>query len=284
VALALGGGFARGFAHLGVLEVLEQEQIPVSGIAGTSIGGLLGAAYADGISIQELCDLGRKVRVRDFIRFHRSGQDSPSNDRIGHFVREWFHSSRVEDLEIPTSIVTTDIDACAPYVFARGPLETAIRATCAFPGLFQPVEYEGRHLADGCIVAPVPTAIAARMNSLCVLGVAVGSTASNASFPSSSARRRVAGALGSQRERTFAETVEGKGMPEPTWTRHADLLLEPAVHQIRWDDFQSVDQAHEAGVEVMRRALPFVREMLDRRTQLRHPEENSVQIQSGVAS
>src|SRR5580658_1814310 len=67
VTLALGGGFSRGFAHLGVLEVLEQEQIPIARIVGTSIGGLLGAAYADGISIRELCDLGRRVRVRDFI-------------------------------------------------------------------------------------------------------------------------------------------------------------------------------------------------------------------------
>ena len=284
VALALGGGFARGFAHLGVLEVLEQEQIPVSAIAGTSIGGLLGAAYADGISIQELRDLGRKVRVRDFIRFHRSGQESTHNDRIGQFVREWFHSSRVEDLGIPTAIVTTDIDTCAPYVFARGPLEAAIRATCAFPGLFQPVEYEGRHLADGCIVAPVPTAIAARMNSMCVLGVAVGSTASNASFPSNSARRRDAEAGTLQREQALAETLESKGLPEPSWSRHADLLLEPAVHQIKWDDFQSVDQAHEAGAEVMRRALPFVRELLDRRSQVCHSEEHSVQLQSGMAS
>ena len=78
--------------------------------------------------------------------------------------------ARVEELCIPTAIITTDIDTCAPYVFTRGPLEVAIRATCAFPGLFQPVEHEGRLLADGCLVAPVPTAVAARMKALCVAG------------------------------------------------------------------------------------------------------------------
>src|ERR1700726_5304063 len=78
VVLALGGGFSRGFAHLGVLEVLEQERIPISAIVGTSIGALLGAAYADGISLHDLCDLGRRVRVRDFLRFHPSGQGAPS--------------------------------------------------------------------------------------------------------------------------------------------------------------------------------------------------------------
>src|SRR5580704_19074259 len=78
IAVALGGGFSRGFAHLGVLEVLEQERIPISAIVGTSIGALLGAAYADGISLHDLCDLGRRVRVRDFLRFHPSGQGAPS--------------------------------------------------------------------------------------------------------------------------------------------------------------------------------------------------------------
>ena len=171
----MGGGFSRGFTHLGVLQVLEQEHIPISAIVGTSIGGLLGAAYADGISVRELCELGRHVRVRDFIRFQRQGQWALMSDRIGRFVREWFHAARVEELSIPTVIVTTDLDTCAPYIFTRGPLEVAIRATCAFPGLFKPVEHEGRLLADGCIVSPVPTAVAARMNARCVLGVSVGS-------------------------------------------------------------------------------------------------------------
>src|SRR6266699_4878063 len=185
VVLALGGGFCRGFAHLVVLEVLEQEHIPITGIVGTSIGSLLGAAFADRIPIRELCDLGRRVRIRDFIRFRRSQPQAQSNDRIGQFVREWFHSGRVEELSIPTAVVTTDMDTCAPYVFTRGPLDVAIRASCAFPGLFGPVEYEGRSLADGCIVAPVPTVAAARMNLGCVLGVAVNSGVGTASFASS---------------------------------------------------------------------------------------------------
>ena len=109
-------------------------------------------------------------------------KDAQKNDRIGRFVREWFHAARVEELPIPTAIVTTDLNTCAPYIFTRGPLEVAIRATCAFPGLFKPVEHEGRLLADGCIVSPVPTAVAARMNARFVFGVSVGSSEKNA-FP-----------------------------------------------------------------------------------------------------
>src|SRR5258708_27417427 len=88
ITLALGGGFDRGFAHLGVLEVLEQEEIPVSAVVGTSIGALLGAAYADGISRRDLCDLGRRVRVREFLRFHHSGQGAQRKDYLGQFVQE----------------------------------------------------------------------------------------------------------------------------------------------------------------------------------------------------
>ena len=256
VVLALGGGFSRGFAHLGVLEVLQQERIKITGIVGTSIGSLLGAAFADGIPIGELCDLGRRVRIRDFIRFGRSQPQAQQNDRIGQFVREWFHSNHIEQLAIPTAIVTTDIDTCAPYVLTRGPLDVAIRASCAFPGLFEPVEFEGRTLADGCIAAPVPTVTAARMNAGCVLGVAVNSGVGTASF--------AAGTVPTIK-RTL-EILRGK-MLSPAWVRKADLMLEPEVQQIGWSDFSRVDEARAAGEEAMRRALPYLREWLARRSQ-----------------
>ncbi len=95
VVLALGGGFSRGFAHLGVIEILEQEHIPILGIVGTSIGSLLGAAFADGIAVRELCDFGRRVRIREFLRCRKSQPDARRKDRLSQFVREWFHSSRV---------------------------------------------------------------------------------------------------------------------------------------------------------------------------------------------
>ena len=278
IALALGGGFSRGFAHLGVLEVLEQEQIPISCIVGTSIGGLLGAAYSDGISIHQLCELGRQVRVRDFIRFHRSAK-VPRNsggpqlepvpcDRIGQFVRVWLRANRVEELPIRTAIVTTDLETGAPYVFTRGPLDVAIRASCAFPGLFQPVEYDGRWLADGCIVAPVPTAVAARMNCACVVGVAVGPNHKNSSSSDNVLQVRNPDGSGAQ----------GSALT-PSWIREADILLEPEVNQIDWTDFSRVDEAYDAGVDAMRRAVPRLRELLALRCQMRFHQGTSGQHQ-----
>jgi NTE family protein len=277
IALALGGGFSRGFAHLGVLEVLEQEQIPISIIVGTSIGGLLGAAYSDGISINDLCELGSRVNVRDFIRFQKSGDSGPclnaqKHDRIGRFVREWFHAGRIEELSIPTAIVTTNLDTGAAHVFTRGPLEVAIRASCAFPGLFQPVKHEGMLLADGCIVAPVPTEVAARLIGGCVLGVAVGSNTSSAVSPENILK--VLDRTGRRPLGTLAE---------PSWSRHADLILEPAVHHIEWNDFSRAEEARAAGADAMRRALPHVRELLARRRQLTIPGRTPGVAQSELA-
>ncbi len=272
----LGGGFSRGFAHLGVLEVLENEGIPVAAIAGTSIGGLLGAAYADGISIGELCDLGRMIRIRDFVRFQRSGKDeqgknAEGSDFIGRFVRDHFLSSRVESLGIPTAIVTTDLSNGAPYVFTCGPLEVAIRATCAFPGLFKPVEHDGRLLADGCIVSPVPTRTAAQMNPGCVLGVAVGMD------NSTSARRNVV-KLFSRAKGYVRKLIQS------SWARQADILLEPDVRQINWSDFSRVDEARAAGAEAMRCALPRLLKLLERQSQIRRLAGTSGDAESRVAS
>jgi NTE family protein len=274
IAVALGGGFSRGFAHLGVLQVLEEEQIPISCIVGTSIGGLLGAAYADGIALRDLCDLGRRVRVRDFLRFHQSeqGVQSIRKDCIGKFVQEWFRTTAVEDLPIHTAIVSTDLATGAPYVFTRGPLEVAIRATCAFPGLVKPVEYEGRLLADGCIAAPVPAAIAARINGGYVLGVSVGSK--EASSPSSENVVRVFDP---------AYRASHRSVLDPSWSRHADVLLEPSVQHIDWNDFSRVDEAFAAGAEAMRRALPSLRELLDRRLQFAPTPDKGFGPERGLA-
>jgi len=224
----------------------------VRAIVGTSIGALLGAAYADGISVGDLCDLGRRVRIRDFLRFQTShaGHDKQKKDCIGQFVQEWFRTQRLEELSIPTAIVSTDLDTGAPFVLTKGPLEVAIRASCAFPGLVKPVEYEGRLLGDGCIAAAVPTAIAAGMYGGFVLGVSVGSSLKSSS--SGDIVKIFNSDLRSSVERIMA----------PTWCRRADILLEPQVQHIDWNDFTQVDEAFSAGAEAMRRALSLMRELL----------------------
>jgi NTE family protein len=274
ITLALGGGFSRGFAHLGVLEVLEQERLPISRIVGTSIGALLGAAYADGISLRDLCDLGRRVHIRDFLRFHprESSSGEQRKDCIGQFVQKWFRAGSMEELSIPMSIVATDLDTGAPYVFSSGSIEVAIRASCAFPGLVKPVKHDGHLLADGCIVAPVPTAIAARNNDGCVLGINVGTQENISGSPEDAVK-----IFDSKYRASHRSALE------PSWSRYADAVLEPKVSHIDWSDFSRVDEAVAAGAEAMRTAIPFIREILARRQkQLHSAQRLSFSPESGL--
>jgi NTE family protein len=216
--------------------------------------------------------LGRRVNVRDFLRFHQTEKGDRRRDRIGQFVHEWFRTTEVEDLPIPTAIVTTDLATGAPYVFTSGPLGVAIRASCAFPGLMKPVAHEGRLLADGCLVAPVPIAIAARFNGGCVLGVSVGSNAAR-DFSLENEVRISDSGLGDSRVNEL----------EPSCSTLADILLEPQVDQIDWNDFSRVDEAFAAGAQAMRRALPSLQELFARRSELATAEGMNFQLESGLA-
>jgi NTE family protein len=108
VGLALGGGFARGFAHLGVLQVLEENQIPISCITGTSVGSILGAAYASGVPLARIAAVCRTVRFRDLGRLRISRKGLACNDRLGDLVRRCFICLTFEELLVPTAIVATD--------------------------------------------------------------------------------------------------------------------------------------------------------------------------------
>jgi NTE family protein len=251
VALALGGGFARGFAHIGVLQVLEKNHIPISHIAGTSVGSILGAAYASGAPLERLIETCRKLRVRDIARWRVSRLGLASNRCLGQLIERVFESRHFEDLHIPLSVVTTDLASGEAVVFTHGPLVEVIRASCAFPGLFHPVEIGTRFLADGGLVAPVPTLAARNMGGTTVIGVSVGMHDGYRGAPSNIFQvvsRAVSAAQKHQAE---------------VWERHADLVLRPEVQSLAWDDFDRADEAIEAGAAVARRALPRIRQLLE---------------------
>jgi NTE family protein len=250
VGLALGGGFARGFAHLGVLQVLEQNQIPISHIAGTSVGSILGAAYASGAPLARIIDTCRKLRFRDIARWRVSRLGLASNQRLADLIERVFESRHFEDLKIPLAVVATDLTSGEPVVFTQGNLVDAIRASCAFPGLFEPVEIGTRCLADGGLVAPVPTRAARNLGASAVIGVSVGMQDGHRGAPTNIFQvvsRAVNAAQKHQLE---------------IWERHADLVLRPDVQSLAWDDFHRAEEAIEAGAAAARRALPRIEKLL----------------------
>jgi NTE family protein len=250
IGLALGGGFARGFAHLGVLQVLEQNHIPISHIAGTSVGSILGAAYASGAPLARIIDTCRTLRFRDIARWRVSRLGLASNQRLENLIERVFDSRRFEDLRIPLAVVATDLASGEPVVFTQGDLVDAIRASCAFPGLFEPVEIGTRCLADGGLVAPVPTRAARDLGAAVVIGVSVGVQDGYGGAPTNIFQvvsRAVSAAQKHQLE---------------VWERHADLVLRPDVQSLAWDDFHRAEEAITAGAAAARRALPRIEKLL----------------------
>ncbi len=251
LGLALGGGFSRGFAHLGVLQVLEQNRIPISFIAGTSVGSILGAAYASGAPLARIIATCRTIRFRDIGRWRVSRLGLASNHRLGDLIEHVFDSGCFEDLRIPMAVVATDLANGEPVVFTHGNLSEAIRASCAFPGLFEPVKIGTRCLADGGLVAPVPTRAVRDLGATHVVGVSVGLEDGRRGAPSNIFQvvcRAVNAAQKHQLE---------------IWERHADLVLRPDVQSFAWDDFDRSDEAIEAGAAAARRALPRIQKLLE---------------------
>lgn len=261
IGLALGGGFARGFAHLGVLKVFQKYNIRVSHIAGSSVGSILGAAYASGAPLERIVETCRTLRFRDIARWRVSRLGLASNQRLATLMDRVFGSRQFEDLKIPLAVVATDLSTGEPVVFTQGNLVDAIRASCAFPGLFEPVEIGTRCLADGGLVAPVPTHAARFIGAQTVVGVSVGMQDGHRGAPTNIFQvvsRAVSAAQKHQLE---------------VWERHADLVLRPDVQFLAWDDFARADEAIEAGAAAALRALPRIESLLEKKAGEELPSE-----------
>ena len=250
IGLALGGGFARGFAHLGVLRVLEQNRIPVTHIAGSSVGSILGAAYASGAPLDRIVECCRSLRLRDIARWRVSRLGLASNQRLVGLIERVFESRDFADLRIPMAVVATDLSNGEPVVFTEGNLVDAIRASCAFPGLFEPVEIGTRCLADGGLVAPVPTLAARGLGAAIVVGVAVGMQDRYRGAPTNVFQVVSRAVSAAQKHQT------------ELWERHADLVLRPDLQSLAWDDFARADEAIEASEVAARRALPRIQKLI----------------------
>jgi len=174
IGLALGSGAARGLAHIGVLKVLEEADIKISAIAGTSVGALIGALYAAGMPIRDMQEVAESTDWRKLARLvdpilPTSGLID--GKRIARFFSELLPVSDFSDLRIPLVMVTTDVESGEAVVINRGDLPTALRAAISFPGIFTPVSFGERFLVDGGLCHPVPVDIVRELGVDRVIGV-----------------------------------------------------------------------------------------------------------------
>lgn len=249
LGLALGGGFARGISHVGVLRVFEQHEIPIDCVAGTSVGALIAAAYASGSTTEEMARQGSLTHFRDFGRWTLSRMGMASNERLEDFLQKFTTRNHFEQMRIPLCIVATDLLKGESVYFTSGPIGPPLRASCAYPGLFLPVEYRGHILVDGFLTEAVPAPALRRMGADLVISV------------------HLEPGLLATRPRNTIEVISRsfsiiQTSANQSWRDMTDILLEPEVHHVLWDEFVKTPELIAAGEAAAYEALPRIKALL----------------------
>jgi NTE family protein len=284
IGLALGGGGARGFAHIGVLKVLEREGIRPDIIVGTSIGSIVGGAIASGMTVNSLeeradafleSDLYRcselkamgdaesgaeqrmsrriqtyfKTKIRLAQALFRPGI-LPSKD-MEEFVNFFIPDIQIEETVIPFGAVTTDLTSGECVFLTHGSLRQAILASSSIPGALPPVEVEGRQLADGGVICTVPAGYAAELGADFVIAVSID--------------RDIL--LGSELQTAvdiYVRAGEIMGFHlEQHHLKHADLVIRPDLGNIHWTDFSQSKELIALGEAAARKSLPELRRLAE---------------------
>lgn len=252
IGLALSGGGARGFAHIGVLKVLVEHNIPIDMIAGTSAGSIIGGAFASGMSVDEIVAMAAKVGWTNTMRPSLSLLGLLSNAPMGKFLSQHFPVSRFEDLAIPYAAVACDFEKGEEVVLKdTGDLILAIRASCAVPGVFAPLTGEdGRMLVDGDVVAPMPTGAVRQMGADIV--IAVDLMACGATF-----RAKPRTALGM----VFQSALALLRAASSSQHYHADIVIEPQIAHLRPDEINKRDEFMVLGEQAAEKVIEEIKKL-----------------------
>ncbi len=252
VALVLGGGAARGFAHVGVIKVLEANGIVPDLIVGTSAGSLVGALYASGLNGFELQRVALSVEESTFADWTLAGRGLIRGEAIAQFVNTQLKQTTIEKLPRGLAIVATDLRTGEPIVFQRGDTGTAVRASSAVPGIFNPVRIGDREYVDGGLTHPVPAAVARRLGADVVIAVDISAKPDG---------RELSGTVDVLLQ-TF--TIMGARVAQYELAA-ADVVIRPALGQIRGTDFSARNVAILEGERAAQAVLPQIRARLAQR-------------------
>jgi NTE family protein len=251
IGLALGGGFARGIAHAGVLEVFERADIPIHCIAGVSAGAIVASAFASGATPAEIASAGRAMKFTDVARWSVNRMGLADSERMNGFLKKLLKQFRFEDMQIPLGVVATDLATGTAALFeGRGDVSIAVRASCSYPGLFQPVRHEGRLLVDGAMSMEIPAGFCRRLGATHVIAV---------NLPTQGAQAAPGNML--QVVNRCFQIMQAQR--EHEWRQASDMVLSPEVRTMQWDAFASAGQLLESGRRAAEAALPAISSWLE---------------------
>ena len=249
LGLALGGGAARGFAHIGVIQVLEEAGVRPDLVVGTSAGSLVAALYAHGKNGAELATLALTMDQGAITDWALPSRGMIRGEALARYVREQTGGLPIEQMKMRLGIVATDLDNGLPVLFERGDTGLAVRASSSVPAVFQPVKINGREYVDGGLVSPVPVRFARQMGAEMIIAVDISSPPDGA-------------ATGDTMKlllQTFA--IMGKTINQFE-LRDADVVLRPALIGVSSADFTARVRAIRAGREMATVLLPEIKAKL----------------------
>jgi NTE family protein len=251
VGLALGGGAARGFAHIGVLQVLEEEGIKPQFVVGTSAGSLVAAFYASGktgAQLNWLADSMDESQLTDWT-LPFTGRGMLRGEALGRYVNSQLNGLKIEDMKIPLGIVATDLQSGDGILFRRGDVATAVRASSAVPSVFEPVRIGNRDYVDGGLVSPVPVRYAKQMGAEFIIAVDISSRPEDAKTTD----------MLKVLLQTFS--IMGKSISQLELIQ-ADVVVRPVLPDVGSAEFSARKKSIEAGRAAMKQAMPQVRAAL----------------------
>ena len=251
IALVLGGGAARGFAHVGVIRTLEQEKIPINMIVGTSVGSLIGAIYASDPSSFDLEWTAFQLQKDDLFDFGvfnaLTGMGFAKGDKLEAWVKGHVKTANIEQLKIPFAAVATDLNWGEEVVLDHGTVARAIRASAAIPGVFQPVQYQGKILVDGGVVDNIPIAVAKARGADLVIAVDISANLGNTDI------HNLVDVTLQATNIMFARNVAHS-------KKEADVLITPAgIGDVGMLDFTQKKRCMQACIVATEQALPAIR-------------------------
>jgi len=255
VGLALGGGMARGCAHIGVLRELEKHDIPIDLIAGTSVGSLIGGAYAAGLSPDQIEKMALTISWNDLGRVTISKLGFYNSERTEEYIRKHFPVTEFEKARLPFGAVATDIQTGKMVIFTEGSLPLAIRASCAMPIFYTPVVVNGRMMVDGGLVGHIPASVARLMGADLVIAIDVNSQ--HLPIPPPTHLFSVMSQALSVMGRTAVQYLYAD----------ADIVIRPQIEQVRPDDLSKAADMIAAGEEAVRRVIDKIKRSLAPRRQ-----------------
>ena len=248
VGVALGGGATLGTAHIGVLKALVEEEIPIHYISGTSAGALVAACFAFGVPLPRMIEVAHNMSWKKFSTFGRSRLGISSNEPMGTFITDVLGDVQIEDAPLPLAIVATDIEHRTMVILRSGRLRDAVRASTSLPGMFVPVEIDGRLLVDGGLMENVPLTALGEMGATFRIGVHLLASQSTAR------PRHIVDVISS----TFStlSSHRDKGLAD------ADFMIEPNTSAFDMMKFKDIEQVIDEGYRAAMAVMPELKARL----------------------